>query len=176
MEGAFVAEKRLRHPVWGAAAFFLGGIFMKKLLAILLTLAMVLSLAACVTTNPLPEEQLPQKPGDNAPTSANPPTGELTETAKRAFKVTVVHADGTSKDFSYETDAEKLGDFLEAQGLISSEGADEGMFHTVDGEQAIYETDKAYWAFYEGEDYAMTGIYDTAIADGATYKLVYTPA
>ena len=92
----------------------------------------------------------------------------------KAITVTVVHADGSSKDFQYRTDAEKLGAFLEEKGLIDSQGADEGMFHTVDGEKADWNVNQSYWAFYLGEDYAMTGIFDTPITDGAVYKLVYT--
>ena len=92
----------------------------------------------------------------------------------KAFTVTVVHADGSEKKFDYRTDAEKLGGFLEEKGLIDSQGADQGMFHTVDGEKADWNVNQSYWAFYIGEDYAMTGIYDTLIEDGAAYKLVYT--
>ena len=92
----------------------------------------------------------------------------------KAFSVTVVHADGSTKEFDYRTDAEKLGAFFFFFGLIDSEGADEGMFHTVDGEKADWNVNQSYWAFYLGEEYAMTGIYDTTITDGAVYKLVYT--
>ena len=92
----------------------------------------------------------------------------------KAFTVTVIHADGSSKEFSYRTDAEKLGAFLEEKGLIDSKGADKGMFHSVDGEKADWNVNQSYWAFYVGEEYAMTGIYDTLITDGAVYKLVYT--
>lgn len=96
------------------------------------------------------------------------------EQGSKAITVTVVHADGSTKEFTYRTDAEKLGVFLEEKGLIDSTGADEGMFHTVDGEKADWNVNKSYWAFYLGEEYAMTGIYDTNITDGASYKLVYT--
>ena len=92
----------------------------------------------------------------------------------KSFTVTVVHSDGAEKVFSYKTDAEKLGAFLEAEGLINSQGADQGMFHTVDGEKADWNENQSYWAFYLGDEYAMTGIYDTNITDGAVYKLVYT--
>lgn len=92
----------------------------------------------------------------------------------KAFTVVVVHADKTEKTFQYSTDAEKLGAFLEEKGLISSEGADTGMFHTVDGEKADWNVNQSYWAFYLGEAYADKGIYDTPITDGAVYKLVYT--
>ena len=90
------------------------------------------------------------------------------------FTVVVVHADGTEKTFEYKTDAETLGYVLEAMGLIESEGADDGMFHTVDGEKADWNVNQSYWAFYEGDEYAMTGIYDTNIENGGVYKLVYT--
>lgn len=96
------------------------------------------------------------------------------EQGSKSITVTVVHADGSSKDFEYRTDAEKLGAFLEEKGLIDSEGADEGMFHTVDGEKADWNVNQSYWAFYLGEEYAITGIYDTNITDGAVYRLVYT--
>lgn len=91
-----------------------------------------------------------------------------------SFTVIVVHADGTEKTFDYTTEEEMLGAALEAEGLIESDGADTGMFHTVDGEKADWNENQSYWAFYIGQDYAMTGIYDTAVADGTTYKLVYT--
>ena len=132
---------------------------MKKLFAILLALAMMLSLVACVSTKPA--ETIPDKPGE-------------TTAAQMKFTVTVVHADGSEKTFSYETGDTKLGDYLEKEGLIASEGADDGMFHTVDGEKADWNENQSYWAFYLGEEYAMTGIYDTDITDGAVYKLVYT--
>lgn len=92
----------------------------------------------------------------------------------KAFTVSVVHSDGSVKEFTYRTDEEKLGGYLEAQGLISAQGADPGMFHTVDGEKADWSVNQSYWGFYLGEEYATNGIYDTPITDGALYKLVYT--
>lgn len=142
---------------------------MKKLLTIMLALVMVLSMAACGTA---PETETT---GDAAETTGETTAAqtEQTGTLKR-ITVTVVHADGSSKDFAYETDAELLGDYLEQQGLIQSQGADDGMFHTVDGEKADWNENKSYWSLYLGEEYAMVGIYDTPITDGAVYKLVYT--
>ena len=134
---------------------------MKRLFALLLAFVMVLGLAAC---------------GQAADTESTPAGVETTEStaALMKFTVTVVHADGSSKDFAYETDAKLLGDYLEQQGLIESQGADDGMFHTVDGEKADWNENKSYWSLYIGEEYAMVGIYDTPITDGAVYKLVYT--
>ena len=129
---------------------------MKKLLAILLAIGMLLSLCAC--------------------------TGKIAETtpdttaaaAAKSFTVTVVHADKSEKVFTYETSEKILGDFLEAEGLIESQGADDGMFHTVDGEKADWNENQSYWSLYIGQEYAMTGIYATEIADNGSYKLVYT--
>ncbi len=92
----------------------------------------------------------------------------------KAITVVVVHGDGKEAVFHYKTDAEKLGTYLEEQKLIDSQGADPGMFHTVDGEKADWNVNQSYWAFYEGDAYAQVGIYDAVITDGAVYKLVYT--
>ena len=129
---------------------------MKKLFAILLALTLVISLCACGA----------EKPAETTTTTAGE---ELLQ-----FTVVVVHADKSEKTVSYETQAGKLGAFLEDKGLIRSEGADDGMFHTVDGEKADWNENQSYWALYVGEEYAMQGIYDTDIADDSTYKLVYT--
>ena len=101
-------------------------------------------------------------------------TRPAAQEGSKAFTVVVVHADGSEKTFEYRTDDEKLGAFLEEKGLIESDGADTGMFHTVDGEKADWNVNQSYWAFYEGDEYAMIGIYDTVIVDGVIYKLVYT--
>ena len=90
------------------------------------------------------------------------------------FTVVVVHADKSEKTFTYTTEETNLGAFLEAEGLIDSQGSDPGMFHSVDGERADWNENQSYWAFYIGGEYAMTGIYDTAICHSTTYKLEYT--
>ena len=97
-----------------------------------------------------------------------------TQQGSKAITIQVVHKDGTEKTFTYRTDAEMLGAFLEEKGLISSEGAHSGMFNIVDGEEVIWEKHKAYWALYINEEYGMLGIYDTPVTDGTVYKLVYT--
>ena len=132
---------------------------MKKIIALLLALALALSLAACVATGP--------KETQNTEDSQ----------AKKSFTVTVVHKDGTSKDFTYETEEEFVGPVLQKAGLIEGNMGQYGLEITkVDGEQAIYNEDKAYWAVYEGEEYALQGIDTTPVVDGRVYKLVYTGA
>ena len=94
----------------------------------------------------------------------------------KSFTVVVVHKDGSAKTVHYTTDAPFLGDYLVEQGLVEIGDADEGMFHYVDDESAIYEVDVAYWAFYIGGEYATTGLFTTPIADGVTYELRWEDA
>ena len=97
-----------------------------------------------------------------------------TTQGQKSFTVTVVHADGTSKEYSYTSAEEYVGVVLEQEGLIVGEEGPYGMYILeVDGERAVYEENGAYWSFYIGEDYAQTGIDLTPIEDGQTYKLAY---
>lgn len=95
--------------------------------------------------------------------------GEKTVTVK------VVHADQSEKEFTYETDDEYLGELLTDEGLVEGEVSEYGMYITkVDGEQAVFETDNAYWALYENGEYASTGADQTVLDDGDEFSLVYT--
>lgn len=97
------------------------------------------------------------------------------EEGQKHFTVTVVHKDGTEKEFTYDTNEEYLGTVLQAEGLIEGEEGPYGlMISTVDGELADWNVDQGYWALYIGEEYAVTGIDTTPIQDGAVYSLEYT--
>ena len=103
--------------------------------------------------------------------STRPETAE----GEKSLTVEVVHGDGSKKTFTYQTDAEYLGDLLLDEGLIQGENSQFGLYiNTVDGEDAIYENDGAYWALYEGDNYAQQGIDQTPILDGSEFSLVYT--
>ena len=45
---------------------------------------------------------------------------------------------------------------------------------SVNGVQADYDVDQAYWAVYQDGEYLMTGVDSTEVSDGAHYELVYT--
>ena len=98
-----------------------------------------------------------------------------TSEGTKNYTVTVVHSDGSEKVFRYTTDSEYLGDALLAEGLIAGEEDQFGLtLITVDGEDALWDTDNAYWAVYIGEEYANTGISSTPVGDGDTFRLEYT--
>ena len=129
---------------------------MKKLLAMILCAVLLLSLAACGAK----QEEAPATGGE-----------------KVSFTVIVVHKDGRSKTFTYETNEQYVGPVLTADGLLKGNAGPYGLEITeVDGEKAVYSEDGAYWAVYEGEEYALQGIDTTPVKEGQVYKLVWTAA
>lgn len=93
----------------------------------------------------------------------------------KTITVEVVHADQSRKTFTYHTDEEHLGPVLLSNGLIEGENSSFGLFiKTVDGETADFNTNGAYWAVYQGEEYAAQGVDTTPIHDGDSFSLVYT--
>ena len=93
-----------------------------------------------------------------------------TEAGSKGYAVTVVHKDGTVKEFSYRTDEEYLAGALLEEGLVSGEDGPYGLYvKTVDGETLDYDTHKKYWAFYENGTQAMTGVDKTDVVGGAVY-------
>ena len=98
-----------------------------------------------------------------------------TEAGSKAYTVTVVHKDGSVKDFSYRTDEEYLAGALLEEGLVSGEDTQYGLtIITVDGEDAVWATDSAYWSILVNGEYATTGASEIPVYDGSTYTLEYT--
>ena len=107
--------------------------------------------------------------GIYALTRPEPSTGE------KNITVQVIHKDGSEKKFTYTTQEEYLGEYLLSEGLIEGEEGAYGLYITkVDGENAIYEENKSYWAFYENGEYATVGIDQTVIEAGDQFSLIYT--
>lgn len=92
------------------------------------------------------------------------------EPAGATITVTVVHGDGSSKDFTVNTDKEMLGEALEEEGLIAGEVGAYGLFvDTVDGETADADNEE-WWCLTKGGESVMTGADTTPVEDGATYE------
>ena len=67
-----------------------------------------------------------------------------TTAGSKTFTVKVTHSDGSEKTFTYQTDAEYLGEVLLAEGLIAGDVGQFGLYiNTVDGEDAIWEEDNS---------------------------------
>jgi hypothetical protein len=100
-------------------------------------------------------------------------TRPATTDGTKTFTLTVVHGDGTSKDFTITSEREFLAEALLDENLIV-ESDSPGMYTTVDGETADYSVDQSYWGFYVDGEYAMEGMNTTPIVHGGKYKLEYT--
>ena len=99
-------------------------------------------------------------------TGSNETTGET-----KTFTFIVVDLDGNETTHEITTTAKTVGEALMAEELIAGEEGPYGLYvKTVAGITLDYETDGKYWAFYEGEEYGLTGVDVTEITDGATYS------
>lgn len=89
--------------------------------------------------------------------------------------ILIVHKDGTGKKLEYATDHEFLADLLLEKELVTGYSSEEYGFtvESVDGVTADWAVDGAYWALYEGEEYATTSAAGIVLTDGGLYKLVY---
>lgn len=94
------------------------------------------------------------------------------EKGSKAIVFEVVQKDGTSKEHEISTDAAYLADALVEEGLV--EYAADGMYTVIDGIEASWEADQAFWWItVNGED-AGVGLNDIAITDGGHYEATYT--
>ena len=99
---------------------------------------------------------------------------ETTE-GKKAYTVTVIHGDGSTKEYHYTTEEAYLGDALVAEGLLQGDITEYGLtVHTVDGEKASWEENQSYWALFIGEEYATTGVSQVPVNDGDSFRWEYT--
>lgn len=136
--------------------------FLSALAAVLMLLACVLSLAAC---NKVPADGLWENATYRRDRSFG--SGECT------FDVTVEVGE-YSVIFTVKTDEKTLDKALLEHELVEGEYGQYGFtVYTVNGIEADWERDNAYWAIYIGDEYAMTGMSGIEVEDGASYKLVW---
>ena len=94
---------------------------------------------------------------------------------EKTFTVQVVHSDGTVMEKEITTTRQFLANALFDEGILTEEeGLTSGMYTIVDGEEASWDKNQAYWGFYVNDQYAIEGMNTTEIEDGAVYKLEYT--
>lgn len=136
----------------------------KKLMALLVAVIMLLALAAC-------GQKGSDAGKDNGGKVELPVAdGAAIGTGATAITVEVQGADGKSVTFTVNTDEKTVGAALLKLGVIAGEDSDYGLYvKTVNGETADYDKDGAYWAFYVNGEYAMTGVDYTAPEAGTTY-------
>lgn len=131
---------------------------MKKCIALLLALVLALSLCACGG---------PAAVDNHAPVVTD---GATLGEGATAFTLVIKQLDGSAITATINTDAETVGEALEALGILEGEEGPYGIYiKAVNGVTAVYEEDGTYWAFYIDGEYAMTGADVTPITAGAEY-------
>ena len=98
------------------------------------------------------------------------------EFGKGEKTVTVeVKAEDQLVTFTIHTDKETVGDALIEHDLIAGEEGQYGLYvKVVNGITADYDKNQSYWSFYIDGEYAMSGVDNTPITEGAVYQLAYT--
>lgn len=94
----------------------------------------------------------------------------------KEITVTVVDDQGKKKSYELETDASYLGQALnEIEGLVvEGEEGDYGMYvRAVNGLEAVYERDQAYWAFYVNGEYCNYAIEEQPVYDKDAFEIKY---
>ncbi|MCL1832127.1 MAG: DUF4430 domain-containing protein [Oscillospiraceae bacterium] len=88
------------------------------------------------------------------------------EDKSEAFNLTTTQTNHDGQGVTTPT----LGEVMRTEGLTEQTG----LIDTINGITADWDTDEAYWAFYIDGEYALQGIDDTTVKNGAAYKIVYT--
>ena len=91
--------------------------------------------------------------------------------------IKVVNEADESKVYELMTDAEYLQQIMEEakeDGLTYV--CENGMVLTVNGENAIWEEDHAYWSILVNGEYGQYGIAEQPVKDGDVFEIVYTEA
>ena len=90
------------------------------------------------------------------------------------LKVKVV-VDNKEITLTVHTDKENLGAALLEYELVSGDESEYGLYiKSVNGIEADYDKDQAWWAISKDGEMLMTGADSTPIADGENYELTYT--
>ena len=92
----------------------------------------------------------------------------------KSMTVEVVHGDGSTAEFTYQTEQTSLGEFLAEEGLIAGEEGPYGLFvQTVDGETVDYDANGSWWMLACNGEEVLTGADAVEIEDGAVYTWTY---
>ena len=141
------------------------------MLVLFIVAAMTLAFASCGNTNNGADTDTAAVTDTSDDSSA----ASDSEKAEITITVQVKGSDGNVTDFVNKTDEEFLRGALEQENLVEGDESEFGLYvKVVNGEKADYDADGAYWAFYKGDEYLMTGVDTTPIADGDLFRIEYT--
>jgi len=144
--------------------------FWKIFLAVCLAVIMLFSLAACGNDDTT---------ADTVATEAGgiPVDGSTLGTGAHSFTFQVVMKDGKTYNYTVKTDAETVGEALQALELVDGDESEYGLFiTTVLGVTLDYNTDGYFWSLSENGTDASVGADSLPVTDGSTYAFTATAA
>lgn len=153
---------------------------MKKLSALILSLALSAALlagcGASASSAASSEAVSSEVVSEAAPAESAAVSTAEDAAAAIAVTFTVTGADGESTVLTLDAaDGEKLSDALAAAGIISAEEAAAGFVTVVNGEEADYNADGAWWCLTDAAGEMTTvGVADIELHDGDSYAFTYT--
>lgn len=143
-------------------------IFKSKTILIAIAAIMLMMLAACDTgaSSETPAESSPDLVAENVYDIGQGAT---------VFRLEVTDDEETLNAWNVHTDETTVGAALLAVGLIDGDVSDYGLFVTeVNGLEADFNANQAWWAFYIDGEMAMAGVDATDIEQGKVYAFIYT--
>lgn len=137
---------------------------MKKIVSVVLVVLLCLGVSACSKTE------------TNVDLWKNATYTEDTELGDGAKTVLIeVAAEDKSVTFTINSDKSILGDALAEHKLIEGEKGAYGLYvKKVNGIEADYDKNKAYWGINKNGEGLMTGVDGVKFKDGEHYEFVYT--
>lgn len=94
-------------------------------------------------------------------------------TGDTTFTLIVEHINDKKITFTINTNEAILSNALTGVGILQGHNSTYGLYiDSVNGVTHDFNVDQTYWAIYEGDEYAQTGIDGITIVNCATYKLV----
>lgn len=134
--------------------------WLNRILCAVLVAAMTLTLGGCSSNEP----KNPETPQSEVDKRIVKGEGQIT------FNFDVTDQEGNTTQFEIHTDEETVGAALLKLELIKGDPGDYGLYvKEVNGIIADYDKDQTYWAFYINGEYAMSGVDQTKIEEGASY-------
>ncbi|MCD8367444.1 MAG: DUF4430 domain-containing protein [Clostridiales bacterium] len=110
----------------------------------------------------------------SAEESAAEAEGSATEAETKHITLTVTYEDGSSDSYEIDTEADYLKDAIDTTVELGGEESDYGFYITsVNGVEADYDADGAYWAIYVNDEYGSYGVDSQPVTDGDSFALVY---
>ena len=142
----------------------------QKLLSIILCIVLIAAMALFATGCTGSKNETPTEAPAAATENVSSEDNVLGEGSK-VFTVVTSDLEGKETTFEIHTDAETVGAALLDLGVIDGEDGDYGLYvKTVNGLTLDWDTDGKYWAFYIDGEYALTGVDQTDITEGAVYS------